>query len=180
MSDTSKLSDEEIVERVRSNDRELYSVLMDRYMNKLLRFATNLVHDEDKAAHIVQDSFIKGYINLNGFDTKKKYSSWIYRIVHNEAINIIIKFRKEIPLPTDLDPASKENIMKDFEDDETREQVKKCLDALPQIYSDSLSLYYLEEKSYQEISEILQIPEGTVAIRISRAKKLMKNLCKKI
>ena len=179
MSETLELTDEEIVEKVRSNDRDLYAVIIDRYKNKLLRYAGNLVHDENKASHIVQDSFVKAYINLNGFNTKKKFSSWIYRIVHNESMNIIKKYQKEIPIPDDFDFKSDEDITKEFEQKETIIHVEKCLNSIPLIYSEPLSLYYLDEKSYEEISDILRIPMGTVAIRISRAKKLMKYICQK-
>lgn len=179
MSDTLKLTDEEIVEKVRSNDRDLYSVIIERYKNKLLRYATNLVHDEDRASHIVQDSLVKAYINLNGFNTKKKFSSWIYRIVHNEAMNVIKKYQKEVPILDDFDFESDEDITKDFEQKETAAQVEKCLNSIPLIYSEPLSLYCLDERSYEEISDILRIPMGTVAIRISRAKKLMKHICQK-
>jgi len=179
MSDTLKLTDEEIVEKVRSNDRNLYAVIIERYKNKLLRYATNLIHDEDRASHIVQDSLVKAYINLNGFNTKKKFSSWIYRIVHNEAMNIIKKYQKEVPMLDDFDFESEENITKDFEQKETSAHVEKCLKSIPLIYSEPLSLYYLDEKSYEEISDILRIPMGTVAIRMSRAKKLMKHICQK-
>ncbi|MFA6094674.1 MAG: RNA polymerase sigma factor [Candidatus Paceibacterota bacterium] len=179
MSETSKLTDEEIVERVRSSDRDLYAVILERYMNKLLRYASNLVHDDDKASHIVQDAFVKSYINLNGFDSKKKFSSWIYRIVHNEAMNVIKKFEKEVPILEDVDFEDEEDIVKSFEQKETAVRIERCLSFLPLIYSESLGLFYLEEKSYQEISDILRVPMGTVAVRISRAKKLMKNICKK-
>lgn len=179
MSDISKLTDEEIVEKVRSSDRDLYAVIIERYTNKLLRYASHLVHDDDRASHIVQDAFIKSYINLNGFDTKKKFSSWIYRIVHNEAMNVIKKFQKEVPILADFDFESEENIVESLEQKEMSVEINKCLNSLPLIYAESLSLFYLEEKTYQEISDILRIPMGTVAIRISRAKKLMKNICKK-
>ncbi len=179
MSDTLKLTDEEIVEKVRSNDRDLYAVIIERYKNKLLRYATNLIHDEDRASHIVQDSLVKAYINLNGFNTRKKFSSWIYRIVHNEAMNVIKKYQKEVPILDDFDFESDEDITKDFEQKETAVRVEKCLKSIPLIYSEPLSLYYLDEKSYEEISDILRIPMGTVAIRISRAKKLMKHICQK-
>ena len=179
MSDTLKLTDEEIVEKVRSNDRDLYAVIIERYKNKLLRYATNLIHDEDRASHIVQDSLAKAYINLNGFNTKKKFSSWIYRIVHNEAMNVIKKYQKEVPILDDFDFESDEDITKDFEQKETAAHVEKCLKSIPLIYSEPLSLFYLDEKSYEEISDILRIPMGTVAIRMSRAKKLMKHICQK-
>ena len=179
MSDIIKLTDEEIVERVHSSDSNLYAILIERYKNKLLRYATNLVHDQGKASHIVQDAFIKGYVNLNGFKTQKKFSSWIYRIVHNEAINIIKKYQQEVPILDDFDFESDEDTLKEFERKEVAEDVEKCLNSIPLMYSEPLSLYYLDEKSYEEISDILRIPMGTVAIRISRAKKLMKNICQK-
>jgi len=179
MSETLKLTDEEIVEKVRTHDQDLYAVIIERYKNNLLRYATNLIHDEDKASHIVQDSFVKAYINLNGFNMKKKFSSWIYRIVHNEAMNLVKKYKREVSMPDDFDFESEEDITKDFEQKETILYVEKCLDSMPLIYSEPLSLYYLDEKSYEEISDILRIPMGTVAIRMSRAKKLMKHICQK-
>jgi RNA polymerase sigma-70 factor, ECF subfamily len=179
MSETLKLTDEEIVEKVRSNDRDLYAVIIERYKNKLLRYATNLVHDNDKASHIVQDSLVKAYINLNGFNTKKKFSSWIYRIVHNESMNALKKYKSEVPILDDFDFESEQDITKEFEQKETAIYVEKCLKSIPLIYSEPLSLYYLDEKSYEEISDILRIPMGTVAVRMSRAKKLMKNICQK-
>jgi len=179
MSDNEKLSDEEIVEKVRSIDQEFYAVIMERYQNKLLRYATNLIRDEDKAADIVQASFIKVFINLKGFDIKKKFSSWIYRIVHNEAMNIIIKHQKEIRLPDDIDFKSEDDIEKDFEQKEIVTKVEKCLEKMPLLYSEPITLYYIDQRSYKEISDILRIPMGTVATRISQAKILMKKICQK-
>jgi len=179
MLDYENISDEDIVEKVCSNDQELYSVIVDRYQNKLLRYAINLVHDEDKAKHIVQDAFIKAFINLNGFNLKKKFSSWIYRIVHNEAINLVKKYQKEQPISENFDLSSDEDIVKEFEQGETVAEVKKCLGVMPLLYSEPLSLYYLDEKTYEEISDILRVPMGTVATRISRAKQIMKKICQK-
>lgn len=174
-----KLSDEEIVEQVRTSDQNLYAIIVDRYQKKLVRYANNLVKNESKAIDIVQESFIKAFIDLNSFDTKKKFSSWIYRIVHNQAINVVKKYNKETPLPENLDFTSDDDIEKDFEQKELAETVEKCIGDIPLLYSEPLSLYYLDEKSYEEISDILKIPMGTVATRISRAKKMMKNICQK-
>ncbi|MFA5792061.1 MAG: RNA polymerase sigma factor [Candidatus Paceibacterota bacterium] len=179
MSDNEKLSDEEIVEKVRSSDQEFYTVIIERYQNKLLRYATNLIKDEHKAIDVVQESFIKAFINLNGFNIKKKFSSWIYRIVHNEAINAVKKYYKEIPMPEDVDFQSEENIEDDFFKKEIITKVEKCLGKMPLLYSEPLTLRYIEDKSYEEISDILRIPMGTVAIHISRAKILMKHICQK-
>jgi RNA polymerase sigma-70 factor (ECF subfamily) len=168
------------VEQVRSFDQELYAILVERYQHKLLRYAKGLIHDEHRAVDVVQESFIKAFINLQGFDIKKKFSSWIYRIVHNEAMNSIKKQKKEISLPDDFEFASSEDIEAGFNQQEIVMAVQAHLDKLPLIYAAPLTLRYMEEKSYEEISDILHIPQGTVAIRISRAKTLMKHLCQNL
>ena len=179
MLDVKKLSDEELVKKIQSSDQELYAIIIERYQNKLLRYANSLIKDENKAVDAVQESFIKAFINLRSFDGDKKFSSWIYRIVHNEIINLVKKYQKEILLPENFDQASEEDIQKEFEQKETSEVVERCLREMPIIYSEPLALYYIDEKSYEEIGDILRLPMGTVATRISRAKKLMKNLCQK-
>lgn len=177
--DNETLTDEEIVEKVQSHDQELYAVIMERYQAKLLRYANGLIKDEHKAMDVVQESFIKAFINLNSFHTKKKFSSWIYRIVHNEAMNVVKKYPKEMPLFDDIDFPSEENIEKAFEQQEMIAMVEQCLKKIPIAYVEPLALRYIEEKSYEEISDILHIPMGTVATRISRAKVLMKRVCQK-
>jgi RNA polymerase sigma-70 factor, ECF subfamily len=179
MPDIKSPSDEELVVVIRTKDKERYAELVKRYQDKLNRYAGYLVHDEQKAPDIVQDSFIKAYINLNGFDTKKKFSSWIYRIVHNEAINSIKKHHQEIPLLQNMDFESDVNIEHEFISKEIVEKAHSCLGQMPVLYSEPLELYYLENKSYEEISDILRIPMGTVATRINRAKGIMKIICQR-
>jgi RNA polymerase sigma-70 factor (ECF subfamily) len=179
MPETNILSDEELAVLIRTKEKERFTDIVERYQDKLLRYATYMVHDEQKASDVVQDAFIKAYINLNGFDEKKKFSSWIYRIVHNEAMNSIKKYHKEVPLLQNVDVQSEENIEYDFSKKEIIEKAQSCLDQMPLLYSEPLALYYLDEQSYEEISDILRIPMGTVATRISRAKSLMKALCQK-
>jgi len=181
MTDSQKLSDEEIVEivRLKTENRDFYAELIERYEKKLLRYAVNLIGDKDRANDAVQESFIKAFINLNGFDAKKKFSSWLYRITHNEAINIIKKDKREVFLADDFDFESGENLEKDFTQKENIDKVEKCLRQMPLLYSEALALFYLEDKSYEEISDILRLPMGTVATRISRAKLIMKKICQK-
>jgi len=172
-------SDEEVVFYVQSKDQEAYSVIVERYQNKLLRYVNSIVKEHAKAADTVQETFIKSFINLRSFDNKKKFSSWIYRIAHNEALNAIKKNHKEIYFDDDFDFPSDENITENFEKKEIASKVESCINKMSLLYSEPLVLYAIEEKSYEEISDILRIPMGTVATRISRAKLLMKNICKK-
>lgn len=179
MSENIILSDEEIIEKVRSEDQELYSIIIERYQDKLSRYAANLIQDEHNVADVVQEAFIKAFINLRGFNTKKKFSSWIYRIVHNESINIAKKYQREVPILENIDFKSEENIELNFEKKEIIEKVEKCFAKMPLLYAEPLRLFYIDEKSYEEISDILRLPMGTVATRVSRAKILIKHICQK-
>lgn len=178
MQDIESASDEDIVEQVRSRDREQYAVIMARYQDKLLRYATALVLDADAAADIVQESFIKAFVNLRSFNTKRKFSSWMYRIVHNEAMNAVKKYRHETAVPEGFDVPSDENPAHDLERQEIVARVRKCIGRLPVRYAEPVALFYLEDQPYDAISDILRIPMGTVATRIRRAKEYMKTLCR--
>jgi len=179
MGDISKLSDEEIADIVRTKDKDVYAEIIRRYQEKLMRYANYILGDEHKGADVVQESFIKAYVNLNGFDTKKKFSSWIYRIVHNEAMNLISKQKKQKPIDEQVEFDSGINLEDEFIKKELVGHAHHCLEQMPIMYKEPLSLYFLEEKSYEEISDILRIPMGTVATRINRAKGVMKTICQK-
>jgi RNA polymerase sigma-70 factor, ECF subfamily len=179
MNDVVKLSDEKIIEIVRSSDKEMYAEIIKRYERKLMRYARYIMEDDHMGADVVQEGFIKAYINLNGFNTKKKFGSWIYRIVHNEAMNMLNKHKKQQPMNEQINFESGINLEDDFIKNELVSHTHHCLKQIPIIYKEPLSLFYLEEKSYEEISDILRIPIGTVGTRINRAKGMMKKLCQK-
>lgn len=179
MNDISKKSDEEIIIIVRSSDKEAYAEIIKRYQTKLMRYASYILNDDHIGADVVQEGFIKAYINLNGFDTKKKFSSWIYRIVHNEAMNMLSKYKKQVPMNDEVEYDSGIDLEDDFIKSELISRAHHCLEQIPIIYKEPLSLFYLEEKSYEEISDILRIPIGTVGTRVNRARGIMKQLCQK-
>ena len=85
----------------------------------------------------------------------------------------------QTPLFENIDFDSGINIEKDYDKEEIKEMIKECLSEMPLIYKEPLSLFYLEEKSYIEVSDILKIPTGTVGTRINRAKLIMKKICQK-
>lgn len=179
MNDLSKLSDEKIVEIVRTKDKEVYVVIIKRYQTKLARYASYIMGGDQMGKDVVQDSFIKAYINLNGFDTKKKFSSWMYRIVHNVAMNLLLRNKKQLSINKWPELDSGHDLEDEFIKNEIVNRTHHCLELMPTIYKVPLSLLYLEEKSYDEISDILKIPIGTVGTRVNRAKGIMKKLCQK-
>lgn len=177
MKDVASLSDEKVVEIICDGNKDLFSEIMTRYQDKLLRYAGNILGDNQKAQDVVQESFIKTYKNLNGFNSNKKFSSWIYRIVHNESVNTIVKERKTTILNEEIDIDNGVDIEEELLVKELTDHTHECLRELPRIYGEPLELYYLEDKKYDEISDILRLPIGTVGTRIKRAKLMMKNIC---
>jgi len=177
------LSDEQLVKKIRSEDSELYAEIVKRYQQGLYRYLRYLTNQSAEAEGLVQDVFIKAYRNLFGFDTKRKFSSWIYRIAHNEGVNYLKKAarRKDISLKY-LDftvPAPDDCSENQSTREETKRKIQKCLGELKPKYREPLVLYYFEEKSYQEISDILRIPKGTVGTLISRGRSVLKAIYQK-
>jgi len=174
------LTNEQLADYVRTRDQESYRELVKRFQSKLMRYANYLTGDEQKASDVVQEAFIKAFVNLNSFDVTKSFSTWIYRIVHNQAINELKKYAKEIAMDEKFDIKDNKDIELDLEKKEVREKVLKCLLQLPLTYREPLMLMYFDDKSYQEISDILRLPIGTVGTRINRAKAAMKKLCQNL
>lgn len=171
-----EMSDNEIVSRSLV-DMDYFLCLYDRYELKLLRYIQRITMvSDEQAKDILQEAFIKIWQNLHGFNKSIKLSSWIYRIVHNESISY---WRRKKSFGKDHKVTLDENIITETLDEfETNEDLEKkefkthqVLRLLPLQYKTVLILKFIEDMSYQEISDVLKIPEGTVATRINRAKK---------
>ena len=174
------LNDNELVAKSLDN-LDYFSCLYQRYEPELLRYTRRITGvDEEEAQDILQEAFIKIWRKLNEFDNDLKLSSWVYRIVHNEAVSFI-RSKKSYGKDKKSDV---DNLLEDIPDDSGQEPdveelallTHDILDRLPMKYREVLVLKYFGKKSYEEISDILKIPEGTVAIRINRAKKIFRDL----
>ncbi len=128
----------------------------------------------------MQEVFIKAYKNINGYDSKYSFSSWIYRIAHNEAISFLRKQKRSIESSNDMDIfdtlSSDESIEDNFLVELRKKEVRKILKMLESKYRELLILRYFEDMEYNEISDILHISIGNVSSLINRGKKKFKVL----
>ena len=178
---TSDLSDEQLVAEIRENNKELYSEIMRRYQTKLSHYLKKFFRSQDELDDVLQEVFIKVYRNLYGFDIEKKFSSWIYRITHNEAINHLKKnSKKNISLDeTEWEIIDEKLDLPSHVDSvQLREKIQVALSELKEKYREPLILYYFEQKTYEEISDILHLPRNTVGILIMRGKSKLKEILK--
>lgn len=176
------MTDEQLVLQTLER-KEAFGVLVRRYDEKLMRYIRRLgVFRREDAEDVLQNAFIKAYRNLNGFDPKLKFSSWVYRITHNEAMTF---FRSRKARPEGFLVGDGEEVLDilpsvlDIEEEAGRtidgEVIRKSLYSMDSKYRDVLVLRYFEEREYTEISDILQVPVSTVGTLISRAKKKLKD-----
>ena len=176
-----ELSDRELI-RKSLEQVEFFSCLYERYEGQLLRYVRRLGVGEE-AEDVLQEAFINIWKNLHAFDQSLKLSSWLYRIVHNQAVSCI---RKKKSYGKDQKAVFDEQRLADLPDEsfmeasellEEKDQLThELLDRLPLPYKEVMVLKFLEDMSYEEISDILKIPEGTVATRMNRAKKAFRKL----
>jgi RNA polymerase sigma-70 factor (ECF subfamily) len=175
--------DEELV-ILALDDPIFFGVLMERYEARMLVYIKRISSvTNEEAEDILQDSFLKAYQNLHNFDEALSFSSWLYRIVHNETISHWRKARirphgNTVHIDDDFLTriADAHDIVADIDRGDLKETVEKVLQKMDEKYKDVLVLKYIEDKSYEEIADILKKPAGTVATHLNRAKKQFRDI----
>ena len=163
-------------------DNRNFGTLIERYEKKFLAYIRRISGaNPDDAQDILQDAFIKIYQNLSDFESDLKFSSWSYRIVRNQTFDYL---RKKKSRPQIFIGDEENNYIEQIADqvDFTKildqrilhTKIRAGLQKLEPKYQEILELHFLEEKSYEEITDILHCPIGTVGTLISRAKKKLK------
>ncbi len=185
MIDCSKYTSKDIIKKVSSWDMDAFYCIVEEYEEKLLRYILRISSvDLEEAENLLQEVFIKVYKNINSYNYKLTFSSWIYRITHNITIDFYRKNKNKINISLETEDEEYVNLIevldawisleKDVHKKELIEKITQILYLLDIKYRDILILKFLENKNYSEISDILKIPEWTVATLINRWKKQFK------
>jgi len=174
--------DAELVKRALESSDE-FGVIIEKYQEPLRRYVRRMAKPSlDETDILLQDIFIKVYENLNDFDLGLSFSSWIYRIAHNESIDF---HRRNKRYGGSLDDyvddgeattladtiADPDDMVTEIDRQYIQKNIASVLDELNSKYRSILILKFLEDKNYEEISDILKKPPGTVATLIHRAKR---------
>lgn len=178
MSERQSQSDNELAVLART-DQDAFGVLVERYSPKLMRYARRLTRlSDDDLYDVLQNTFLKAYRGLAGYNPELSFSSWMYRIAHNESISFLRKHKhalRQVSVEADELVVQKltedTNVIQEAESKHNQAKIIELMDALPEKYRTILVLYYFEDANYETISDIMQLPPGTVATRLRRAKK---------
>lgn len=185
MDETLYTTDEMLAKALRSDTRVLGEII-GRYETKLSRYIqrkSNASFEDRK--DILQNIFIKIYKNINDFDPDLSFSSWTYRIARNEMIDWYRREKRRPHLSLEGDEGVIQTLASELGADiaaqkaELRQTIEGAVQTLPEKYQDIVELRFFEEKSYDEIADILALPPGTVAVRINRVKTMLQEALEK-
>lgn len=181
-----KRDEKEWIARAKSGDRNAFVQLIGPYRRSLYLLAYRKLKHPEEAEDIVQETLIRVYTHLNGFNCQHSFSSWIYRIASNLCIDRIRKRKADVYLEAPLDqkegrclyhyiPAGDPTPEEIFFDRERHREVRQALTELPSNYRSVMFLRYMKEMPLAEIGEVLSMPVTTVKTRVHRGRKALVN-----
>ena len=166
-------TDEEIIQSILDGDKEMYSLLVERYQNMVLGYAFHLCKNQDTASDLAQETFIAAYNTLDRLKEPAAFPNWLMGIVRNKYRNLGREYRiPTIPL-TELGIDIPDSGQKPMYSEEQLENISKYVSSLPEDYQEVVLLRYLQGFSYKEIAKILKVPVTTVTGRLTHARRFL-------
>ncbi len=181
-----KVSDEELIHRFQGGEKEAYDELVSRFSGPLLNFIYRIIGDIAFAEDLLQETFIRLWLNRDSYREIARFSTWLYTIAGNLAKSELRRrrVRRWLSLSTDNqertlelpDPSADPH--RDLERRNIRRRVEEEIRRLPRVFREVIVLRDIQELSYEEIGSILQIPLGTVKSRVNRGRRKLQQRLK--
>ncbi|UCC44130.1 MAG: sigma-70 family RNA polymerase sigma factor [Candidatus Zixiibacteriota bacterium] len=174
-----------------AGDQRAFEFLVKKHKSSVFHIVNRIVRNEDASNDLVQETFMKAFASLASYRSEYRFSTWLYKIAANSSIDFLRKRRIQAlsldrPLETkdgevDFEVADNSyNPEKDLERKERRFTIEEAIDSLPIKYRQVIVYRHKDDKSYDEIADLLDIPVGTVKARIFRARELLKKKLKHV
>ncbi|MGM0838304.1 MAG: RNA polymerase sigma factor SigW [Bacillota bacterium] len=173
------------IKQIKKGDQDAFGEIVEIFKDKIFQLVYRMTGNAHEAEDVAQEAFIRAYININSYDTNRKFSTWLYRIATNLTIDRIRKKKPDYYL--DAEVAGTEGLTmysqvaadialpeEEVESMELQNEIQKQILKLPDKYRSVIVLKYIDELSLIEISEILEIPVGTVKTRIHRGREALR------
>ncbi|WP_404430270.1 RNA polymerase sigma factor SigW [Sutcliffiella horikoshii] len=173
------------IKQIKKGDQDAFAEIVELFKDKIFQLVYRMIGNSHEAEDIAQEAFIRAYININSFDVNRKFSTWLYRIATNLTIDRIRKKKPDYYL--DAEVAGTEGLTmysqvaadialpeEEVETMELQGEIQRQILKLPDKYRSVIVLKYIDELSLIEISEILEIPVGTVKTRIHRGREALR------
>lgn len=185
MAEREQLDDRTLVARILGGDRDRFADLVARYEKRVVNYVYRITHRYEDAHDLTQEIFVKVFLALDRYDPKYQFSTWLFRIAQNSAIDALRKKGvSEVPLARPND--EEEGKEREFADDgvspyralknkQLSVAIDDAVDQLPADYRELIQLRHFAEMSYEEIATMKKLPLGTVKNKLFRARNLLKD-----
>ena len=176
-------TDTDIIRQVLAGDERRYSVLVDRHRDRAMTLAVRILANREEAEEVVQDAFVRAFRSLGRFRGDSQFTTWFYRILHNVAMSTLQRRGKyqhtsyEEGSGLELEQPANEDgdLLAGIEQKQLLELVEEALRALPERYRVVLTLFYVQEMKYDEITAVLDLPMGTVKTLLFRGRESLRS-----
>ena len=170
-----KWNEEHIVELLRDSTQRqrAFTLLVDHFKESLYWQIRRMVFSHDDADDVLQNTFIKAWIGLDGFRGDSKLSTWLYRIANNETLNFLDRKRQTLSIDDEAAVSVAGRLQSDpyFDGDETERQLQEAVASLPDKPRQEFNLKYFEEMKYEDMSELLGTSVGALKASYHHAVK---------
>ena len=181
---TEQPTDEDLVAAVLEGDRERFGDLIDRYQGRLVNYLFRLLRNADDAHDLAQEVLVKVYQVLDRYDPQYKFSTWLFRVAQNAAIDQIRRRRLKVVSLRQEDeegegrdwdlPSPERGPYGELRNQERGEAIQEAIESLPWEYRELILLRHFGELPYEEIARIKEMPLGTVKNKLFRGRQMLK------
>jgi RNA polymerase sigma factor (sigma-70 family) len=169
------------IEKTQNGDSSSFAFLVNRYKDMVYSIAIKILRDADEANDIAQDSFIKAYRQIDQFEGKSKFSTWLYTITYRTAVTRLTDKRVEtVSMDLEIDEIAN-NLPNQFDQlqaKQVKHYVKLAIEKLPPIDATLVTLYYINDLPIKEIEEITGMSKPNIKIKLFRARKVLESKLK--
>ncbi len=184
MTEREQLDDRTLVARILGGDRDRFAELVSRYEKRVINYVYRITHRYEDAHDLTQEIFVKVFLALDRYDPKYQFSTWVFRIAQNSAIDALRKRSiAEVPLvrPGDEEQGKEREFADNgispyraLKNKQLTVAIDKAVEKLPPDYRELIQLRHFAEMSYEEIASMKKLPLGTVKNKLFRARNLLK------
>ncbi len=176
------LSDKQLIQLALIKDQQAFAMLLNKYKSSLLAFISQYIPNREDAEDVCQRSFEKAFMNINKFNTQYAFSTWLFHIAQNEAIDHIRRVKQST---TSIDTINESEILNISSDEDPEEKVIidqvvsniiSSIMSLPIGYRAVAELRFIKDYAYEDIAEELNMPIGTVKTKLNRARKMLNEM----
>jgi RNA polymerase sigma-70 factor (ECF subfamily) len=168
-----EVEDRDLISRARKGSLDAYNVLVSRWEKRVFNYLVKLVGNREDALDLTQDVFLKAHQGIRKLEDDGKFSSWLFRIAHNEAFSLLRKPRRESEMITDFAGG---DLSGRLYPPETAVAVQSALSRLSREQREVVTLKIYEGFKFEEIAEVLDVPVSTIKSRLYTALDLLKNV----